>query len=253
MGFTINKMIKFLNKYKTQLGLTLLEALMSTAIVGIGFVAVFNMVNFSVQSIDTSGERTKANYLVSMIAEDIIGHKDTIYGESTDGIGLINDLKNNGISVSGRSILLIGSGGTTKSILPSIIDLNPKSITLTNRTKKNALSLRDSFLHLFPIDCVSGDEIDRNYDLVINTTSSQLSNTLPMVDPVSVNGADTYDVNYAWQQTLFQSWCGENGSRSAIQGWGMLVEQAAESFSIWRGVRPETESIIQRLQSEVEN
>ena len=73
-------MIKFLNKYKTQLGLTLLEALMSTAIVGIGFVAVFNMVNFSVQSIDTSGERTKANYLVSMIAEDIIGHKDTIYG-----------------------------------------------------------------------------------------------------------------------------------------------------------------------------
>ena len=85
MGFTINKMIKFLNKYKTQLGLTLLEALMSTVIVGIGFVAVFNMVNFSVQSIDTSGERTKANYLVSMIAEDIIGHKDTIYGESTDG------------------------------------------------------------------------------------------------------------------------------------------------------------------------
>ena len=176
-----------------------------------------------------------------------------IYGESTDGIGLINDLKNNGISISGRSILLIGSGGTTKSILPSIIDLNPKSITLTNRTKKNALSLRDSFLHLFPIGCVSGDEIDRNYDLVINTTSSQLSNTLPMVGPVSVNGADTYDVNYAWQQTLFQSWCGENGSRSAIQGWGMLVEQAAESFSIWRGVKPETESIIQRLQSEVEN
>ena len=84
MGFTINKMIKFLKKYKTQLGLTLLEALMSTAIVGIGFVAVFNMVNFSVQSIDTSGERTKANYLVSMIAEDIIGHKDTIHGHSTD-------------------------------------------------------------------------------------------------------------------------------------------------------------------------
>ena len=84
MGFTINKMIKFLKKYKTQLGLTLLEALMSTAIVGIGFVAVFNMVNFSVQSIDTSGERTKANYLLSMIAEDIIVHKDTIHGHSTD-------------------------------------------------------------------------------------------------------------------------------------------------------------------------
>ena len=77
MGVAINKMIKFSNKYKTQLGLTLLEALISTAIVGIGFVAIFQMVNFSVQSIDSSSERTKANYLVSMIAEDIIAHKIT--------------------------------------------------------------------------------------------------------------------------------------------------------------------------------
>jgi len=82
MGVAINKMIKFSNKYKTQLGLTLLEALISTAIVGIGFVAIFQMVNFSVQSIDSSSERTKANYLVSMIAEDIIAHKitDTSWG-----------------------------------------------------------------------------------------------------------------------------------------------------------------------------
>ena len=82
-------MIKFLNKHKTQLGLTLLEALMATAIVGIGFVAVFNMVTFSVQSIDTSAERTKANYLVSMIAEDIIGHKNTIYGANVEEENII--------------------------------------------------------------------------------------------------------------------------------------------------------------------
>ena len=82
-------MIKFLNKHKTQLGLTLLEALMATAIVGIGFVAVFNMVTFSVQSIDTSAERTKANYLVSMIAEDIIGHKNTIWGVNVEEENII--------------------------------------------------------------------------------------------------------------------------------------------------------------------
>ena len=78
-------MIKFFNKNKNkkQLGLTLIEALVSTAIVGIGFVAIFQMVNFSVQSINTSGERTKANYLVSMIAEDIIGYRNTIYGANT--------------------------------------------------------------------------------------------------------------------------------------------------------------------------
>ena len=106
MGFTINRMIKFLNKYKTQSGLTLLEALISTAIVGIGFVAVFNMVNFSVQSIDTSGERTKANYLVSMIAEDIIGHKDTIYGESTDEADIIFNNEGKPVRVDGDGVVL---------------------------------------------------------------------------------------------------------------------------------------------------
>ena len=94
-------MIKFLKKYKTQLGLTLLEALISTAIVGIGFVAVFNMVNFSVQSIDTSGERTKANYLVSMIAEDIIGHKDTIHGESNDDENIVFNAEGKPVKVDG--------------------------------------------------------------------------------------------------------------------------------------------------------
>ena len=99
-------MIKFLNKYKTQLGLTLLEALMSTVIVGIGFVAVFNMVNFSVQSIATSGERTKANYLVSMIAEDIIGHKNTIYGESSDDENITFNNEGKPIKVNGDGEVL---------------------------------------------------------------------------------------------------------------------------------------------------
>jgi len=77
MDFTVNKMIKFSNKRKKQSGITILESLISTAIIGIGFVAIFQMVNFSIQSIDSSSERTKANYLVSMIAEDIIAHKIT--------------------------------------------------------------------------------------------------------------------------------------------------------------------------------
>ena len=76
MDTSVDKMINFLNKFKNQKGLTLLEALMSTAIVGIGFIAVFNMVNFSVQSIDVSGERTKATYLSSMIAEDLYSDKN---------------------------------------------------------------------------------------------------------------------------------------------------------------------------------
>ena len=88
LDFTVNKM-NFFNK--KQSGLTLIEALVSTAIVGIGFVAIFQMVNFSVQSINTSGERTKANYLVSMIAEDIIGYRNTIYGANTSEEKIIYD------------------------------------------------------------------------------------------------------------------------------------------------------------------
>ena len=92
MDFTVNKMIKFSNKRKKQSGITILESLISTAIIGIGFVAIFQMVNFSVQSIDSSSERTKANYLVSMIAEDIIAHKIT--DPSGVGIAACGEKKN---------------------------------------------------------------------------------------------------------------------------------------------------------------
>ena len=99
-------MLGQVDKKNSEKGLTLLEALISTAIVGIGFVAVFNMVNFSVQSIDTSGERTKANYLVSMIAEDIIGHKDTIYGESTDEADIIFNNEGKPVKIDGDGVVL---------------------------------------------------------------------------------------------------------------------------------------------------
>ena len=95
------KMKKLFNKYKKQSGLTLLEALISSAIVGIGFIAIFSMVNFSVQSIDTSGERTKANYLVAMIAEDIIGHKDSVYGVNPDVEKIVRDASGNIVKVDG--------------------------------------------------------------------------------------------------------------------------------------------------------
>ena len=114
-------MIKFLNNHKKQSGITLLEALISTAIVGIGFVAIFQMVNFSVQSIDTSGERTKANYLVSMIAEDIIGHRNTIYGANAEEENIV-------FNAEGKPELINADGSTTefKKFAEHLADTNWK-------------------------------------------------------------------------------------------------------------------------------
>ena len=94
-------MKKLFNKYKKQSGLSLLEALISSAIVGIGFIAIFSMVNFSVQSIGTSGERTKANYLIAMIAEDIIGHKDSVYGVNPEVEKIVRDASGNILKADG--------------------------------------------------------------------------------------------------------------------------------------------------------
>ena len=108
-----------MNKHKKQSGMTLLEALMSTAIVGIGFVAIFQMVNFSVQSIDTSSERTKANYLISMIAEDIIGHRNTIFGVNADEEAIV-------LNAEGKIINSDGSTSELKKFAEHLSDTNWK-------------------------------------------------------------------------------------------------------------------------------
>ena len=176
-----------------------------------------------------------------------------IYGESTDGTGLVEDLKNNNVNLEKKSILLIGAGGTTQSIIPSLLANNAGQIFITNRTPSNAIKLQEQYLHLAEIVCLDGRSINRNFDLVINTTSAHLSGELPEVEPIAVKKATSYDVNYSYGETLFQSWAIKNGATKSLQGWGMLVEQAAESFYIWRGVRPKTPDVIERLSLEADN
>ena len=130
-------MIKFLNKHKTQLGLTLLEALISTAIVGIGFIAVFNMVNFSVKSIDVSGERTKANYLISMIAEDIIGYKNTVRVDAS-GKNFSEHLADNSWQVGGGTtdVCANKSAYNTKGDITDLSLSDPNIDTPSSKEKK---------------------------------------------------------------------------------------------------------------------
>jgi len=176
-----------------------------------------------------------------------------IYGESTDGTGLVEDLKNNSLNIENKSVLIIGAGGTAQSIIPSLLANNVAQVFITNRTLSNAIKLKEQYLHLTEIECLDGRSINRNFDLVVNTTSAHLSGELPEVEPIAVKKATSYDVNYSYGETLFQNWAIKNGATKSLQGWGMLVEQAAESFYIWRGVRPKTGVVIDRLSSEPEN
>ena len=176
-----------------------------------------------------------------------------IYGESTDGLGLLKDLENNDIYLEGKEVLLLGSGGAARSVIPSLHQKDIAGLTVCNRTKEKAIKIREDFIHLREINVLDGLNLKNHYDIVINATSANLNNEAPEINPNVFDGSVCYDMGYTYGDTFFLNWAKKFNPSICLQGWGMLVEQAAESFYIWRGVRPDTEEIILRLQKETEN
>lgn len=172
-----------------------------------------------------------------------------IYGDNTDGVGLITDLKvNNGFCFEGCNILILGAGGAVRGVLQALIDQAPASITIANRTLATAQILAELFEAKFAIEVVEYSKINRSYDLIINGTSASLNNQLLPVPNLIVDSSSyLYDMMYSVEQTVFNKWGEGLGAKSTLDGLGMLVEQAAESFYIWRNVRPETKSVISLL------
>lgn len=174
-----------------------------------------------------------------------------LLGDNTDGAGLVHDLRDNlGIDVRRRRVLLVGAGGATRGVLAPLLVLQPAELVVANRTPERAERLAADFADLGPIRGGGFDDIGGDpYDLVINATSASLSGDLPAI-PASVVGASTvcYDMAYSRNATPFLKWAQEHGCARAVQGWGMLVEQAAESFHLWRGVRPQTAPVLAALQ-----
>jgi shikimate dehydrogenase len=178
-------------------------------------------------------------------------HKEGVVdGDNTDGIGLVRDLANNYIEVSGRRILIIGAGGAVRGILSPLLQLEPEGITVANRTFSRAQDLVSSYKGTSELVACELDTLARlgSFDLVINGTSSGLSGELPSL-PESIINAETscYDMVYGDIEPVFVKWSRNVGANIALDGLGMLVEQAAESFYIWRGVRPETAPVIAML------
>jgi len=173
-----------------------------------------------------------------------------IAGDNTDGVGLIRDLTiNHKLSIKDKNILILGAGGAARGILDPLFDEQADRVVIANRTVNRAEKLVDIFSDRGDISTCGFDElVSRNFDIVINATSASLQGEVPPLPEGLVNkNTCCYDMMYSAADTPFVVWAKAHGAGIALDGLGMLVEQAAESFFIWRGVRPETESVIKLL------
>jgi shikimate dehydrogenase len=174
-----------------------------------------------------------------------------LYGENTDGIGLVMDLvRNLGVTVAGARLLILGAGGAVRGVLAPLLEQEPREICIANRTPERAIGLRDEFSDLGEMSASSFDAVDdQPWDIVLNATAASLAGEVPALPPRAV-GPDTvcYDMAYGRSDTAFMRWAQERGSMRAYKGWGMLVEQAAESYLLWHGVRPATRPVVDALE-----
>ena len=175
-----------------------------------------------------------------------------IIGDTTDGEGFINDLrKNYGINLQNKSILILGAGGTVKSIIERLVSEEIKNVVIVNRTLSRAEELEKKFKNKIDIKSFSYETLPNDiFDLIVNGTSLSLSSEVPPVSKNIINkNTFCYDLMYSSDKTVFIKWAIENGALRAADGLGMLVEQAAESFFIWHGVKPNTAKVIEALKN----
>ena len=175
----------------------------------------------------------------------------SVTGDNTDGVGLTRDLEGNlGVSIEGREILLLGAGGAVRGILGPILALSPGRLTIANRTPQKAVALAQDFEKFGEIHAVEYETLgSTSYDLIINGTAAGLSNQVPpLPDSVLSENSVCYDMMYnIGSATAFVDWASSRGVTQAFDGRGMLVEQAAEAFHVWRGIQPRTEEVIRLL------
>ena len=179
----------------------------------------------------------------------------SIYGTNTDGIGIVRDLVENHHSlITDKRVLILGAGGAVRGVLQPLLMQQPKQIFIANRTPERATELANDMQALTEGCELAGGgfaDIGANaeFDLIINGTAASLQGIMPPI-PVSclAAGVHCYDMMYGGRPTAFEFWCEDNGAAKVMNGLGMLVEQAAESFSIWRGKMPDTKPVLEAMQ-----
>ena len=179
---------------------------------------------------------------------------NVLLGDNTDGSGLVRDLCDNlGLIITLRRVLILGAGGATRGVLAPLLGLEPAIVVIANRTPERAEALAAAFADLGVTQGVGFEYVGETpFDLIINATSASLSGDIPPI-PAKAIGPQTvcYDLAYGRSAMAFVRWAQHSGCARAVQGLGMLVEQAAESFRLWRGVRPQTAEVLAALKERI--
>lgn len=174
-----------------------------------------------------------------------------IFGDNTDGIGLIRDLESNlDFALTGRRILILGAGGATLGIVGPLLARRPAALVIANRTLSRANAIVERLGGQGALSACAFESVpsDLPYDLVINATSAGLKGETPPYPEAAVGERTLcYDLSYGAKPTPFMLWARAQDAGAAVMGWGMLVEQAAESFHLWRGVRPDTAPVLKQI------
>ncbi|MCI0509378.1 shikimate dehydrogenase [Chromohalobacter marismortui] len=184
------------------------------------------------------------------------GRDGRTYADTTDGVGLVRDLEWHGVALYDARILVLGAGGAVRGVLDPLLAAGPRALHIANRTAEKAVGLAAD-VHAQERGqqaSVTGggyDALEGAYDVVINGTSASLAGDLPpLPDTLLADTGVAYDMMYAADQTVFLQWAGARGART-IDGLGMLIEQAAEAFFLWRQVRPDTGPVRDTLRHEL--
>jgi shikimate dehydrogenase len=176
-----------------------------------------------------------------------------VLGDNTDGIGMIHDMHNLGWVLRGKRVLILGAGGAVRGVLQPLLEEEPAYVIIANRTLHKAEQLAKGFHDAGDVRASSYQDLaGQKVDIVINGTSASLSNELvPLPDDLLAEGACCYDMMYGAEPTVFLQWAQKHGAAEIADGLGMLVGQAAESFYLWRQIRPEVMPVINAIRHQL--
>ena len=216
-----------------------------------GFKGINITVPYKLDAFEFADQLTERAQIAHAVNTYVFNDDGTILGDNTDGIGLVNDIEINGMRpFKNQKVLILGAGGAVQGILKPFLDRQPGLVHIANRTAKRAEVLGQRFDTDTPITASGWDDIPlQKYDIIINGTSASLDGKVPPVDPqVLSDDALVYDMMYGAEPTVFLNWAEQHAPKcQRMDGLGMLVGQAAESFYLWRGVKPKTKPIIEEV------